>query len=156
MLTFFSFPSALLDDQVKQVSGWVEKVSVGEPTITIRAKIDTGAEHSSLPARDYELYKKGTVEWVRFTLNNKEGETLIVDKPVMRFTQIKQKNDRPSIKRPVIELGVCMGNVYKVVQVNLADRAKFNFPMLIGRSFLKGNFVVDADHKYINEPDCKH
>lgn len=156
LVVFFSLPTISLADHVKQVSGWVEKVSIGDPPITIRAKIDTGAEHSSLPARDYELYKKGAVEWVRFTLNNKEGDTLIVEKPVKRFTQIKQKDNRPSIKRPVIELGVCMGNVYKIVQVNLADREKFNFPMLIGRSFLQGSFVVDADHKYVNEPDCKH
>lgn len=139
----------------KNVSGWIEKVAVGNPPFILRAKIDTGAKHSSLHAGDYQLYDKKGTEWVKFTLMNKDGESVSVDMPVKRITQIKQKGNRPNRKRPVIQLGVCMGNVYKEVEVNLADRANFNYPMLVGRSFLADSFVVDSAAKYMVEPDCK-
>ena len=139
----------------RQVSGWVEKVSVGDPPVIFRAKIDTGAKHSSLHAGDYKLYSKGGVEWVKFSVKNQEGDTLNVDKPVKRVTQIKQKGNRPNRKRPVIEMGICLGNVYKEVEVNLADRANFNYPVLVGRSFLEGSFVVDSGHKFVLGIDCK-
>lgn len=139
----------------KQVSGWIEKVAVGNPPFILRAKIDTGAKNSSLHAGDYQLYEKQGTEWVKFTLKNKEGASFLVDKPVKRVTQIKQKGNRPNRRRPVIEMGICMGNVYKEVEVNLADRANFNYPMLVGRSFLQGSFVVDSGQKHLLEPDCK-
>lgn len=139
----------------KQVSGWIENVSVGDPAVVFRAKIDTGAKHSSLHAGKYQLYDKQGVEWVRFTLKNKDGDTLKVDQPVKRITQIKQKGNRPNRRRPVVEMGVCLGNVYKKVEVNLADRSNFNYPMLVGRSYLQGSFVVDSDQKYLLKPACK-
>jgi hypothetical protein len=54
----------------------------------------------------------------------------------------------------VIVLGVCLSNVYKEVEVNLVDRANFNYPMLVGRSFLAGSFVVDSGEKYLTTPKC--
>ena len=139
----------------KQVSGWIENVAVGDPPFMIRAKIDSGAKHSSLHAGKYQLYEKQGAEWIRFTLKNKEGESVVIDRPVKRVTQIKQKGNLPNRKRHVVELGVCMGNVYKVVEVNLADRTNFNYPMLVGRSFLQGSIVVDSGEKYIFSPNCK-
>ena len=156
LLLFFSTQSTVVaNPDQKQVSGWVEKVAVGNPPIILRAKIDTGAKHSSIHAPDVELFTKGSAEWVRFSVKNVDGDTLKIEQPVKRITQIKQKGNRPNRKRPVIELGICMGNVYKLAEVNLADRGNFNYPMLVGRSFLQGSFVVDSDQKFILQANCK-
>jgi hypothetical protein len=57
--------------------------------------------------------------------------------------------------RPVIRLGICLGNVYKEVEVNLQDRSKFNYQMLIGRSYLKNSFLVDASATFTVETNCQ-
>ena len=141
--------------ETKQVSGWVEKVTVGSPEFVMRAKIDTGAKNSSLHAKDYRIFNKQGKDWVSFSIKNKEGNSQLIEKPIKRITSIKQKGGRPNRQRPVIVLGICLGNVYKEEEVNLVDRANFNYPMLVGRSFLKGSFVVDSEVKLTATPTCK-
>lgn len=155
VLICISFPGILLADHVKQISGWAEKVALGNPPIILEAKIDTGAKNSSVHTLEHHIFEKDGKEWVSFAIVNKHGDKKRIEEPLLRYTQIKQKGNRAPRTRPVILLGICMGNVYKKVEVNLVDRTNFNFPMLVGRSFLQGSFVVDADHKYYNTPDCK-
>jgi hypothetical protein len=66
---------------------------------------------------------------------------------------IKQ-HDAESVTRPVIRLGICLGTVYKEVEVNLEDRSKFNYQLLIGRSYLKNSFLVDASATFTLKPNC--
>jgi len=73
---------------------------------------------------------------------------------VVRTVKIKQHGKQSAI-RPVIRLGICLGDVYKEVEVNLEDRSKFNYQMLLGRSFLKDSFLVDAKATFILEPNCR-
>lgn len=155
LMVFLFTPGIVVAGHIEQVSGWAEKVALGSnPPIILRAKIDTGAKNSSIHTVEHHIFKKDGKEWVSFAIINKEGDRKRIEEPLLRYTQIKQKSGRPSRQRPVILLGICMGNVYKKVEVNLVDRTNFNFPMLIGRSFLQGSFVVDADHRYINKPNC--
>lgn len=156
VLVSVGIPAITFAGHIEQVAGWAEKVALGDnPPIILNAKIDTGAKNSSLHTLEHHIFDKDGKEWVSFAVVNKKGDRKRIEEPLLRYTKIKQKGSRPPVTRPVILLGICMGNVYKKVEVNLVDRTSFNFPMLIGRSFLQGSFVVDADHKYINKPDCK-
>jgi len=155
-LGYAGLPADSVAGHIEQVSGWAEKVALGDdPPLMIGAKIDTGANNSSLHTLEYHIFKKDGTEWVSFAIVNKEGQEKRIEAPILRYAKITQKNSQPSHVRPVIMLGICMGTVYKVVEVNLVDRTNFNFPMLIGRSFLQGTFVVDPDHKYMTTPNCK-
>ncbi len=60
-----------------------------------------------------------------------------------------------SQERPVIRLGVCLKNTYRETEVNLTDRSGFNYQMLIGRRFLKDEFVVDPGETATSKPDCR-
>ena len=51
-------------------------------------------------------------------------------------------------------MGMCLGNVYRVTEVNLADRSRFKQPVLVGRNFLAGHFAVDSARMRTVEPDC--
>ncbi len=42
-----------------------------------------------------------------------------------------------------------MGSINEVTEVSLADREKFEFPVLIGRNFLEGEAVVDVSRKFV-------
>jgi hypothetical protein len=43
----------------------------------------------------------------------------------------------------VIRLGVCLGRLYREVEVSLADRQRFKYPMLLGRNFFGTDVIVD-------------
>lgn len=155
LLFFCAFAVTPALAETRQVSGWVEKVAIGDAKLVLPAKIDTGAKNSSIHAEGFQIFPKQGRDWVRFSISNKDGKSINIEKPVNRITNIKQKNNKPSKQRPVIILGVCLGGVYKEVEVNLVDRANFNYPMLVGRSFLAGSFVVDSEQKFLTSPVCR-
>jgi hypothetical protein len=63
--------------------------------------------------------------------------------------------DGKSLRRPTVKLGVCLGPVYREVQVNLARRDGFKFNMLIGRSFMERRLTVDPARTYLTQPSCR-
>jgi hypothetical protein len=137
-----------------QVAGWVENVSLFPGNLKVKAKLDTGARNSSLNANYFEEFERDGVKWVRFKLKNWKGRTESFEARVARFTKIKQ-HDNESAIRPVIRLGVCLGDVYKEVEVNLEDRGKFNYQMLIGRSFLRKSFLVNSSATFTIKSECR-
>ena len=137
-----------------QVAGWVENVSIFPGNMKIKAKLDTGARNSSLNARNMEEFYRDGDRWVRFKLKNWKGRTENFEAKIIRTATIKQ-HETDSVTRPVIHLGICLGNVYKEVEVNLQDRGKFNYQMLVGRSFLRKSILVDSAATFTVEPDCQ-
>ena len=137
-----------------RVAGWVEYTSLFPGNLKIKAKLDTGARHSSLNAKHIEAFERDGATWVRFELKNWKGRMESFEAAVIRMATIKQ-HDAESARRPVIRLGICLGNVYKEVEVNLEDRSKFNYQLLIGRSYLKNSFLVDASATFTLKPNCQ-
>lgn len=137
----------------KTTIGWIEKVQLPDYKLTITAKIDSGAKHSSLNAPDYEIVDKNGQRWVKFSFTTRDGQTARLEAPILREAQIKRKGTKNQ-QRPVIELNVCVANTLKKVEVNLVDRSNFNYQMLIGRSFLVDSFLIDVSKKHTLKPDC--
>ena len=134
--------------------GWVERVLIGAQRFVVNAKLDTGADTSSLNAGDIEVYSRGEKFWVRFTVTNFRNEMARFDLPVRRFVKIKRHGGR-SVERPVIEIDLCLGRISRLARVTLADRSKFKYAALIGREFLSAGKKVDSARKFLMEPDCK-
>jgi hypothetical protein len=137
-----------------QMAGWVENVSIFPGNLKIKAKLDTGARNSSLNAKSIEEFERDGENWIRFKLKNWKGRTESIEARLIRTAIIKQHGIE-SARRLVIRLGICLGNVYKEVEVNLEDRSKFNYQMLIGRSYLKNSFAVDSSATFTVEPNCR-
>ena len=154
LFTSFCFAENAPPGNDLRVTGWVERVSIFPGNLKIKAKLDTGARHSSLNAKHIEEFELNGAKWVRFDMTNWKGRVERIETRVIRTAKIKQ-HDRKSAMRPVIRLGICLGTVYKEVEVNLEDRSKFNYQMLIGRSYLKGSFLVDASATFTLEPACQ-
>ena len=152
VLAFTLWASLPVNAAEKRVVGWIEKVSL-EDGLIMEAKIDTGAKHSSINIKDHELFKKKGKPWIRFTLAGPNGGKVKIERQIIRYAKVKRKGYRAQV-RPVVELAYCLGDITKTVQVNLVDRSKFDYQMLVGRSFLKGDFVVDPSIKYSLEPAC--
>jgi len=138
----------------KEVVGWVEHVRVYPGNALVNAKVDTGAKTSSL---DCECIDPLTVDgkpWVSFSVKDKSGLIVSIKKPVVRIARIKRHFGEEQ-RRYVVKLGICLGGVYREDEVTLVDRSGFNYPMLIGRSFLRKDFLVDPTNTYVTQPDCK-
>lgn len=137
----------------RAVIGWVEEVIIENDELEITAKIDTGADFSSINADRIKRMVRNGEDWVRVDLSNKSGEEITLEKKVIRYAKIKRKLALPVV-RPVINLGVCVGGIYRQIAVNLAKRPNFKYKMLIGRNFLRGNFLVDSSVTHTTQPSC--
>ena len=135
------------------VVGLVEKVRLHPGGLVVHAKIDTGADVTSLNANNLKIRKRDGKTFVRFSVTNRDGLSQNFERRIRRTARIK-RHEAKSIRRPVVVMGLCFGKLYREVEVNLAQRSKFKFQMLIGRNYLAGNMLVDASKTYTVEPKC--
>ncbi len=138
-------------DQGLLVAGWLEAAVLSPWKIRLPAKLDTGAKTSSIHATGIERFKRDGRNWVRFKLPQgkfKKTGDIIVEAPMLREVAIKRHNLDPAI-RPVVELDFCIDSHFYRAEFTLADRSKFNYPVLLGRRFLKNNILVDAGKTFI-------
>lgn len=150
IVLLFALPATALP---QQIIGWREYVHIGEANLRLEAKIDTGADITSIHASGIRAIKVKGENWIRFRLYDIHGHSITLKRKIVRYAKIKQKSAL-STKRPVIKLGICLGNIFQEVEVNLAKRRNFKYPMLIGRNFLKGIFVVDSGAVHKTSPTC--
>jgi hypothetical protein len=135
------------------VVGWIERVRIGLEGLVISAKLDTGADHSSLHASEIRWHVRDDGDWVGFDVVNENGEKAHFERKVVRIARVRRAGGAVQ-KRPVIMMGICLGGVYRLTQVNLVDRTGLNYEFLVGRSFLMEGFAVDSSRVYTVEPSC--
>ena len=146
--------AAALTANAKEVVGWVENAKVYPGGVQIKAKIDSGAKTSSLNCQCITPVKRNGKNWVSFTVKNYRGDIIRIEKPVYRIAKIKRHFGEQQ-ERYVVKLGVCLGSVYREGDVTLVDRSGFNYQMLIGRNFMKNDFLIDTGSTFVNKPSCK-
>ena len=147
-------PSWAAQAEGRQTVGWVERVKLYPSNLVIIAKMDTGADSSSLDAQDLEEFDKEGKRWARFTLKNRYGKKSTIEAEVLRKALIKRENGKTS-ERAVIHVGLCLGETYMETDLNLVNRSHFEYQMLVGRNFLAGNVIIDPGQTYLTEPKCK-
>jgi hypothetical protein len=140
--------------QDKQSVGWIEKALVLPVNIVLDAKLDTGADTSSVNAVDINKFDRDGETWVRFTIVGKTGEKVTVERKLVGVAEIK-RHQGPAQKRLVVSLGICVGRHYAETEVNLIDRSRFKYPLLLGRRFMAGRLLPDPSVEYTVEPSCK-
>ncbi|MGH8581367.1 MAG: ATP-dependent zinc protease family protein [Gammaproteobacteria bacterium] len=134
--------------------GCVEKVRVEPGDLVLKAKVDTGAKHSSLNARHIREINRDGERWYASSSGIREAIEWYWSALLKRRATIERHFGKQQT-RPVVELGLCMGTLYKTVEVNLVNRMGFIYPMLIGRSFLTRDIAVDPSRTFIHRPDCE-
>jgi len=138
----------------KKLIGWVEKVKVYPGGIEYRAKIDTGARNPSINARNIVEFERDGQPWVRFDLVSKKQARATLELPLVRQATIKRHFGKQQ-QRHVVMLGICLGGIYRETQVTLVDRTGFLYDLLLGRSFLKGEFIIDPSESFTSAPNCR-
>ena len=141
--------------EAKTTIGWLEMAVVNPGMVQLKARIDTGAKTSSINAKDISSMTVNGKKFYRFIVTNKKGVEHEFRLPFVRYGRIKRDYGKVHT-RPVVMMAICVGNVQKNVEVNLMDRANKNYPLLLGRTFLKDDFLVDSTFTYLNNPSCKY
>lgn len=153
MLLIVNTLSATTAAAEKKIIGWIERVSLAAEGLILEAKIDTGADFSSVHAEEIRYFTRDGRRWVEFALRDRNNASHILQRRLERMARIKKKTEGFQ-ERPVVTLQVCVGDTRHPAQVNLAQRGHFKYPLLLGRSFLDSHFLVDPSTMYLQEPAC--
>lgn len=132
--------------------GWKEYVDFPDWKLRhVRAKVDTGARTSALDTHKYELHyhPDGSLH-ARLWLWMRRGRLRprVIDVPVLGFALVRSSNGARE-KRPLIETTLSLGGVRKLVHFTLASRTTMRFRVLLGRTTLAPEFLVDVSQQYL-------
>ncbi len=134
-------------------AGWIEKARIFPGNLVMNAKLDTGAESASIHAENVKRFERDGEHWVKFIVIDDTGTQKTLTRKIHRIVQIKRHNAEPA-KRPVVLMDICIGNIRKTAEVNLADRENYEYSLLIGRMFLANNFIIDPSSKHLLQSKC--
>lgn len=130
------------------VLGINETASLPNLNLKMETKLDTGAENSSVDARNIRFFERDGKKWVKFDLHRTSNGTVPMELPVKGITRIKRPG-LPSVERPVVMMTITIGDITQQVPVSLTDRSNFESPLLIGRSFVQDLAIVDVNQTHI-------
>ncbi len=133
----------------KKIIGRIEVIDLPELGLyNIEAKTDTGAETSVLHCEQMEVVKrKGHLYIVGHIRPNMHSEkTIKLTFPVHRERTVKSSFGQSEI-RYIFLTKIRMFNELYDIKLSFRDRSAMSYPMLLGRNFITGKFLVDVSKK---------
>lgn len=133
--------------KIKTTIGRKDKVDFPDLGLkNIAIKMDTGAYTSSIHCRNIEVRIVDGKDVLFFTLLDPSHSQY--DNKECSYTNFKEKKIKNSFgsseKRFIIETWIKLFGKKYTIQLSLSDRKEMRFPILVGRRFLMGKFVVDT------------
>lgn len=135
----------------KPVLGWLEKALIVPGGFILEAKLDTGADNTSLDARNIKVIYRDGKNILRFDVDDRQGKTYTLEREQVGIELVPQHFGDDE-ERPLVVLEICIGNECRNTLVNLVDRSKKKYPLLIGRSFMLDRVVIDGGGEYLTQP----
>ncbi len=134
------------------VIGAVEMLTLVKDKLQFPARIDTGAQTSSLSAVGIQPFERDGKRWLRFKVQDTgSGKLVQLEMALERMAKIK-RHGALATERPVISIVVSIGSIKQKCEFSLVDRSDYEYPALIGRNFLNGKAVVDVSQEYLVHP----
>ncbi len=140
--------------RAKPIIGWLELVDLPDLDLSgVIAKIDTGARTSSLHVDRIELLPDaGNGSWAIISRRDagpkKTAKLRSWKLPVKAFKEVKSSNGQTE-HRAIIHTRLVLGGRKQVVDISLTDRSSMRYEMLVGRTALKGKFLIYPTRTFI-------
>lgn len=142
----------------KTILGISEKVEIlgcggvkMEPAIIANAKIDTGADSSAIWASNIYIDENNILNFTLFDKNSPYYDGEILKSSKFSAAKVRSTTGHEQIRFRVHFTVKIAGRKIKML-MNLSDRSKNNFPVLIGRRSISGKFLVDVSKKNVEIP----
>jgi hypothetical protein len=133
----------------KRVIGATATIMEKQSELLFRARVDSGAKSCSLHIEDYKIENESDTmaenigKVVRFNIKNGDGESHWLEAKIAGYVIVKNAAHRE--RRYKVPLTFRYKDFEKTVLVTLNNREKMEFPLLLGRNFLMGDFVIDVE-----------
>ena len=133
--------------------GWREWISLPDLGIDkISAKIDTGANTSSLYATHIKVIEINDEEFAKFRVTyGKPGHRKFstTQAPLVGFRKVRSSSGETE-ERPVIKTSICIMDQCWKSEITLTSRQSMQYPMLLGRACLRKRFIVDPSKSHLS------
>ncbi len=133
----------------KAIIGRLEVVDLPELGMyNIRAKTDTGADTSVLHCEDFKVFEKKGHRFITCHIRPhlEDTEILTLTFPVHRERVVKSSFGQTETRHIFITKIRLFDRLYDI-KLSLRDRSSMSYPMLLGRNFISGKFLVDVSQK---------
>lgn len=134
------------------ILGWREWVSLPELGLShIKAKVDTGARTSALHAFSLSTFQENGVLMVRFLIHPLQKRNDIQQECVAEVIDQRLVSDSGGHKeeRLIIRTPVRLGHDEWPIEISLTKRDNMRFRMLLGRTAVRGRYLVNAKASYL-------
>jgi len=134
-----------------QVIGWRERVDLPDWGIYgLLAKADTGAKSSAIDVRQLTVLPGDQVRF-EVALSKKGGKgkrTEAITAPIHRRVKIRSSNGQAA-ERILVLATIEIGRVRKEIEIGLVSRRTMICRLLLGRTALGDDFLVDPTNTYL-------
>jgi hypothetical protein len=134
-------------------AGYIETATFPDYGITLDAKLDTGADSSSLGVSDLDRFKRAGKIWYRFTLTGADGKSATIEQQSDRIARVMRAEVKDT-RRPIVRLKVCVAGQTAITDFTLTDRSERRTSLLIGRRFLASRILVDSSREHVSPKTC--
>ena len=135
----------------KRIIGWREYVSLTELKVdNVIAKIDTGANLSSIHASEITISTKDKSKFVTFKIKKNKNTLKKVTCELHGFKKIRS-SDGVVEKRPVVKTPMVLDGIRKNIELTLTDRKTMDYTMLIGRKALGRRWIVNPSISFLTD-----
>ena len=148
-------------EHTKQIIGATATITETTSGLPFTARVDTGAMTCSINALKWKI--EGEVKHhahnvgkpIKILIRNENGKEAWIDAVVAGRVRVRSsvQDNSDYHGRYKVRLPLECNGVKKTVLVTITDRSDMDYPFLIGRNFLRGDFLVDVsldnpgDHK---------
>ncbi|SKA12705.1 ATP-dependent zinc protease family protein [Photobacterium toruni] len=139
----------------KYIVGPIETIHVKDLNMDFKARIDTGANTTSINAYDLHVIdgnnnpENNKASWnqnlgkmISFKTENAQGQEETHTGKIIKISKIR--NAQGVERRYAVVMDLVWNGKSHAIPVNLRDRKKLVYKLLIGRNWLDGRYLVDV------------